>query len=129
MISLKELTPDSLCKNLNETLATLSDDAVWREIPLISNSSNFNGLCEHQLVRFRGLVQDIRDPEIYLETFQTRCGPDGEVTVRNGKYRDNHKLEVISFVCCHSVFIYQNFLQIFHSGKRRNIVRCRRQFA
>lgn len=97
MVSLNELTPELLCSNLPETLAALKDDAVWNQIPLISNLPNFDQLKEMQLVRFRGLVQDMLDPEIYLETFQTKCGETGDVKSRNGKYRDNVKLEVISF--------------------------------
>lgn len=95
MVSLSELTPELLCSNLSETLSTLKDDAVWAQVPLISNLSNFDHLKEMQLVRFRGLVQDMLDPEIYLEAFQTKCESNGEVKLRNGKYRDNVKLEVI----------------------------------
>lgn len=95
MIALNELTPELVCSNLPGTLATLTDDAVWKEIPLISNLANFDHLKEMQLVRFRGLVQDMRDPEIYLETFQTKCVENGDVKVRSVKYRDNIELEVI----------------------------------
>lgn len=97
MVSLNALTPELLCSNLPETLAALKDDAVWKEIPLISNLPNFDQLKDMQLVRFRGLVQDMLDPEIYLETFQTKWGEMGDVKLRNGKYRDNIKLEVILF--------------------------------
>lgn len=95
MISLNELTPDLVCNNLPETLATLKDDAVWREIPLISSLRSYDHLKEMQLVRFRGLVQDMRDPEIYLEAFQTKSVENGDVKLRSLKYRDNIKLEVI----------------------------------
>lgn len=103
MVSLTELTPELLCSNLSETLSALKDDAVWKQIPLISNLPNFDQLKEMQVVRFRGLVQDMLDPEIYLETFQTKCVDNGEVKLRNGKYRDNIKMEVNhSSLCCRS---------------------------
>lgn len=95
MIALNELTPELVCSNLPGILETLKDDAVWKQIPLISNLLNFDDLKEMQLVRFRGLVQDIRDPEIYLETFQTKSLENGDVKLRTVKYRDNIKLEVI----------------------------------
>lgn len=94
MISISGLTPDLLCSNLSETLLVLEDHAVWQQIPLISSLSNFDRLKETQLVRFRGLVQDMHDPEIYLEKFQVKCVESGEVKQRSGKYRDNIKLEV-----------------------------------
>lgn len=94
MVSLDELTPELLSTNLSETLMTLKDDDVWKRIPLISNLSNFDRLKEMQLVRFRGLIQDMRDPEIYLETFQTKCAENGEIKLRSAKYRDNVKIEV-----------------------------------
>lgn len=97
---MNELTPELVCSNLPETLATLKDDAVWREIPLISSLTSFDHLKEMQLVRFRGLVQDMRDPEIYLETFQTKCVENGDVKLRSIKYRDNIKLEVIYPLRC-----------------------------
>lgn len=113
MVSLNELTPELLCGKLTETLSTLKDDAVWSQVPLISNLPNFDQLKEMQLVRFRGLVQDMLDPEIYLEKFQTKCETDGEVKLRNGKYRDNIKLEVIysiyapPFVVVNDVWLFQ----------------------
>lgn len=94
MVLLNELTPELLSTNLSDTLLTLKDDDVWKRIPLISNLSNFDRLKEMQLVRFRGLIQDMRDPEIYLETFQTKCAQNGETKLRGAKYRDNVKIEV-----------------------------------
>lgn len=99
MDSLRKLTPELLCNNLTETLSALKDDEIWKQIPLISHLNNFDHLKEMQLVRFRGLVQDMLDPEIYLEQFQTKSKENGGVQLRSGKYRDNIKLEVIETYC------------------------------
>ena len=46
-----------------------------------------------QLVRFRGLVQNMLDPEIYLESYQTKTDAE-TLALRKGKFRDNLKLQV-----------------------------------
>lgn len=49
--------------------------------------------ADMQLVRFRGLVQNMLDPEIYLESYQTKTDTE-TLTLRKGKFRDNLKLNV-----------------------------------
>ena len=39
------------------------------------------------LVRFRGMIQDVRDPEYYAGVYEERL-PSGEKTLKTGKYRD-----------------------------------------
>lgn len=93
MDTIKTLTPELLVNSSEEILQILNDDSIWKQIPLISNMDNFDKLKEMQLVRFRGLIQDMMDPEIYLQTFQT-TNTENNLCTRNGKYRDNIKLEV-----------------------------------
>lgn len=88
------LTPDLFIQRSSEILEALSDESIRVKIPLISNWSTFNRLKDMQLVRFRGLVQNMLDPEIYLETYQTKNDHD-VLQIRKGKFRDNLKLEVI----------------------------------
>jgi len=47
-----------------------------------------NNITDGQLVRFRGMVQDMFDPEYYMEQYQVRNLKDGVVSVRSGRYRD-----------------------------------------
>lgn len=91
------LTPELFMEQTSDVLKALSDESIRSKIPLISNWENFNRLKDMQLVRFRGLVQNMLDPEIYLETYQTKSNTD-MFQLRKGKFRDNLKLEVNDFV-------------------------------
>lgn len=100
MDTMESLTPELFMEKSAEVLEALSTDQVRSKIPLISNWEHFGRLKDMQLVRFRGLIQNMLDPEIYLETYQTKCD-DGLRTLRKGKFRDNLKLKVVlSFIRC-----------------------------
>lgn len=86
------ITPELFLEKSTEVLGSLANER--EKIPLISNWDNFNRLKDMQLVRFRGLVQNMLDPEIYLESYQIK-GDNEAVSTRNGKYRDNLNLQVI----------------------------------
>lgn len=50
---------------------------------------------DHSLVRFRGMVQDMWDPEYYLEEYVVkRTDGSGGTRVQNGRYRDTLVLQV-----------------------------------
>lgn len=91
---MESLTPELFMEKSAEVLDALKNENTRAKIPLISNWENFNRLKDMQLVRFRGLVQNMLDPEIYLETYQTK-GDNDTLSMRKGKFRDNLKLEVI----------------------------------
>lgn len=55
-------------------------------IPLL-NYAQLQQLPDGTLVRFRGMVQDMLDPEIYLERYEVRTA-EGGVRVQDGRYRD-----------------------------------------
>lgn len=94
---MESLTPDIFMEKAGEVLDALSNEEIRTKIPLISNLDNFDRLTDMQLVRFRGLVQNMLDPEIYLETYQTKNENDA-LFMRKGKYRDTFKLQVIVFI-------------------------------
>lgn len=93
METIETLTPESFVQRSNEILKIVSDEAVRAKIPLISNWENFNQLKDMQLIRFRGLVQNMMDPEIYLETYETK-DDNNVVRTRKTKFRENIELEV-----------------------------------
>lgn len=92
---MESLTPELFMEQSAQVLEALSNEVIRAKIPLISNLENFNRLTDMQLVRFRGLVQNMLDPEIYLESYQTKSDND-TLSIRKGKFRDNLKLEVTS---------------------------------
>lgn len=63
----------------------LEDPTVWSTIPLL-NYTPLHQLKDYAVVRFRGMIQDMLDPEIYLENYEVK---NDEVTrMQQGKYRD-----------------------------------------
>lgn len=86
------LSPDMLVDQPELAKQLLSNERFITKIPLINTWKSFGQLHEMQLVRFRGLVQNMLDPEIYLEAYQVKNGD--VVEMRNGMYRDNINLQV-----------------------------------
>lgn len=57
-------------------------------IPLL-NHAQLQELPDNTLVRFRGMIQDMLDPEIYLERYEVFADAAGRPTrVQDGRYRD-----------------------------------------
>lgn len=92
-MDLNAVTPDSFMANTMEVLNFVNQDENWQKLPMLNNINNLTVLKDLQLVRFRGIVQDMLDPEIYLETFETKNADNVSLT-RCSKYRDNLNLEV-----------------------------------
>ncbi|XP_058129513.1 mini-chromosome maintenance complex-binding protein [Anopheles ziemanni] len=93
-------TPEFFLANESVCLEQLTDGATWRSIPLLNCTENSQHLPDGSLVRFRGMVQDMQDPECYLEGYDVRSKSDGSVVRRqNGKFRDilvyNEATEVV----------------------------------
>jgi hypothetical protein len=43
---------------------------------------------DQQLVRFVGMIQDMQNPELFLEQYEVRDSISGQTTIKMGKYRD-----------------------------------------
>ncbi|XP_015110478.1 mini-chromosome maintenance complex-binding protein [Diachasma alloeum] len=69
------------CKN---SLANINESGG---IPSL-NSSALHDLKDGQLVRFRGMIQDMYNPEFYFERYEVRDNSSGESSMRTGMYRD-----------------------------------------
>lgn len=75
----------------------LSNPNSLSSIPSLNSTPNHE-LSDGQLVKFRAMVQDMFDPEIYLAQYETRHLSTGEVRLQCGRYRDvlpNHHREEI----------------------------------
>ncbi|XP_034129011.1 mini-chromosome maintenance complex-binding protein [Drosophila guanche] len=73
-----------------ELKESLKDLYAWHAIPLL-NYTPLHKLKDQCLVRFRGMIQDMMDPEIYLECYEVKS-TDGNKRVQHGKYHDCLKL-------------------------------------
>ncbi|XP_034474192.1 mini-chromosome maintenance complex-binding protein [Drosophila innubila] len=80
-------TPEELeSRDIASWKELLQDSARWHSIPLL-NHTPLHKLKDQSLVRFRGMVQDMMDPEIYLERYEIKSA-DGSTRLQQGKYRD-----------------------------------------
>ncbi|XP_050080361.1 mini-chromosome maintenance complex-binding protein [Anopheles maculipalpis] len=81
-------TPEYFIAHEASCLKQLATDEVWATVPLL-NRTDLAHLPDGCLVRFRGMLQDMQDPECYLERYTVRLKSDGTVVrQQNGKYRD-----------------------------------------
>lgn len=112
------ITPELVNEKSDNIQELLTNDVVTK-IPVISSLKNYGDIKDMQLVRFRGLVQNMFDPEIYLEKYEVKT--DNQPTeVRNGKFRDGLKLEVkvLNIFKLNETIIMQTFLCFFFSYSR-----------
>ncbi|EDV31607.1 uncharacterized protein Dana_GF15437 [Drosophila ananassae] len=82
-------TPDELsAQSMEGTVLKdlLKDSSRWHSIPLL-NYTPLHKLKDQTLVRFRGMIQDMMDPEIYLERYEVKSS-DGSKRLQDGKFRD-----------------------------------------
>ncbi|XP_053606631.1 mini-chromosome maintenance complex-binding protein [Plodia interpunctella] len=81
------VTPDMWIANENEWREKLLKLPNWYQIPLINCNASHN-FSDNNLVRFRGMIQDMHNPEFYFEQFEVYNTATKEVKVKSGKFRD-----------------------------------------
>lgn len=100
-------TPETFLQNHDEHIKLLENDKnSWKKIPFL-NHQKLHEIKDHTLVRFRGMIQDMTDPEIYLEKYLVKSG-DNE-RVQEGKFRDTLVCGVRFLRINFSVQIVKNF--------------------
>lgn len=79
-------TPETFLQNQTDNLNLLETNKVdWKKIPFL-NHEKLHEIKDHTLVRFRGMIQDMVDPEIYLEKYLVKAGSNERI--QEGKFRD-----------------------------------------
>jgi len=74
--------------NISSTFKDLlSCENTWNSLPSLNHLPNHE-VTDGQLVRFRGMVQDMLDPEIYLAEYEIRNLASGTSSIQCGRYRD-----------------------------------------
>nr|XP_049706474.1 mini-chromosome maintenance complex-binding protein [Helicoverpa armigera] len=93
MTDFETVTPDLWMVNEEGWKEKLLKLPNWFQIPLINSNASHN-LPDGTLVRFRGMVQDMHNPEFYFEQFEVFNTVTNDVKNKSGKYRDTaHILE------------------------------------
>lgn len=112
MSDIETTTPDRWIENEKIMKSKLMKLPNWYQIPLINSNASHN-LSDGNLVRFRGMIQDMHNPEFYFEKFEVFNTTTNEVKVKSGKYRDTaHVLENEKI----------NYSENLSSGQRQTLV-------
>ena len=86
-LKIKDWTPEHFIANLSNSTMILEDSDSLKEIPLLNNAPLYN-FRDRQLVRFRGMVQDMHDPEYYFQQYEVKNIQTETSEVRCGMYID-----------------------------------------
>ncbi|XP_028045441.2 mini-chromosome maintenance complex-binding protein [Monomorium pharaonis] len=87
MTSIRNWTPEYYVSNQSECQQILEDPKVLAEIPLL-NIVQSHDIKDKELVRFRGMIQDMYNPEYYLKEYEVKNIDTGNSDVRCGMYMD-----------------------------------------
>ncbi|KAL6263858.1 hypothetical protein P5V15_003939 [Pogonomyrmex californicus] len=86
-VEVKNWTPEYYITNQSVCQQILDNPAVLTEIPSLNNVQLHN-IRDKELIRFRGMVQDMYDPEYYFKHYEVKNTNTGESNVRCGMYAD-----------------------------------------
>lgn len=102
-------TPETFLQNQTDNLNLLENDKnSWTKIPFLNNQK-LHEIKDQTLVRFRGMIQDMLDPEIYLEKYLVKSGSTDE-RIQEGKFRDTLVCEVSGFPFNFQELFNQSFI-------------------
>lgn len=86
-IDVKNWTAEYYVTNQLSCQQILENPDILREIPLLNNVQ-LHDITDKQLVRFRGMVQDMYDPEYFFKQYEVKNTKTGKSDVRCGMYTD-----------------------------------------
>ncbi|XP_076238488.1 mini-chromosome maintenance complex-binding protein [Calliopsis andreniformis] len=86
-LKITDWTPEHFITNRSDCNAILEDSEALRQIPLLNNGPLHN-FRDKQLVRFKGMVQDMHDPEYYFEKYEVKNMETETSEVRCGMFAD-----------------------------------------
>lgn len=96
LVKLSNLSLDEYLSDETGYAEVLKDVRSVQQVPLL-NYANVQDFADHTLVRFRGMVQDMQDPETYLESYEVN-GDNATIRKQDGRYRDLLVLRVSDIV-------------------------------
>ncbi|XP_066598815.1 mini-chromosome maintenance complex-binding protein-like isoform X2 [Prorops nasuta] len=86
-VSVIEWTLDYFRENEAACKLILQDEAMIKDVPSL-NKYSFDYFKDKQFVHFRGMIQDMYNPEIYFEEYEVKNLISGQSEIRYGKYSD-----------------------------------------
>lgn len=82
------------------------------EIPLLNNVQ-LHDIKDKELVRFRGMIQDMYNPEYYFKQYEVRNTDTGESDVRYGMYMDAARC-LVNYLCFFLSYLILLSLELFY---------------
>ncbi|XP_024887106.1 mini-chromosome maintenance complex-binding protein-like isoform X1 [Temnothorax curvispinosus] len=86
-IEIKNWTPEYYVANQSDCQQILEGSDALMEIPLLNNA-RLHDIKDKELVRFRGMIQDMYNPEYYFKQYEVKNTDTGESNIRSGMYMD-----------------------------------------
>ncbi|XP_072742432.1 mini-chromosome maintenance complex-binding protein [Anoplolepis gracilipes] len=86
-IEIRNWTTEYYVTNQLSCQQILGNPNIVGEIPLLNNVQLQN-ITDKQLVRFRGMVQDMYDPEYFFKQYEVKNTKTGQSDIRCGMYTD-----------------------------------------
>ena len=87
-IKIHEWTRDHFLLNESSCKIILENSDALQDIPSL-NSTPLDYFKDGQLVRFRGMIQDMYNPEYFLSNYEVINTRTGESSIRSGMYVDS----------------------------------------
>lgn len=87
LIEARNWTSDYYVANETSCQQVLGNPEILKEIPLLNNAE-IRDIADKQLVRFRGMIQDMYNPEYYFKRYGVKNLNTAESDVRCGMYTD-----------------------------------------
>ncbi|KAK2579582.1 hypothetical protein KPH14_010877 [Odynerus spinipes] len=87
-LSINDWTPEHFIANQPSCKLILENSDALKEIPLLNNAP-LHDFRDKQLVRFRGMVQDMYNPEYYFQKYEVKNIQSGCCDVKFGMYTDS----------------------------------------
>lgn len=87
LVKITDWTPEYYISNKSDCNAVLESANALMEIPML-NSEPLDNFKNQQLVRFRGMIQDMHNPEYYFKQYEVKNIQTEMLEVRCGMYTD-----------------------------------------
>ncbi|KAK7868306.1 hypothetical protein R5R35_013891 [Gryllus longicercus] len=87
-LPLRCVTREEWVANTPQYSAIIEDETNWHSIPLFNYILSEN-VKNQQLIRFRGMIQNMQNPEYFMSKYEVVNTVTGVSTVHSGKLRDS----------------------------------------
>ncbi|XP_018304208.1 mini-chromosome maintenance complex-binding protein isoform X1 [Mycetomoellerius zeteki] len=86
-VEVRDWTPEYYVSNQSNCQEILKSPDILTKIPLLNNAQ-LHDIKDKELVRFRGMIQDMYNPEYYFKQYEVKNTNTGESDIRCGMYMD-----------------------------------------